>query len=853
MANSYDYTYTSTNRYVANVQSIQFIRKSNIVIDVTGARPNTLLHVFFDSVNVDQFCGPTTLTGTAVVYATVPSSVTLNTPIVSDANGNALIFFSIPAQTFTTGNKGVIVTEVTDLDLLSINGNTFGSCQATYSTNGTLTTYQRVTTTNNVHVDIVERTVQWQRQDPLAQSFFTYGIKGGLFVTAIELFFSTKDNNIPIQVELRGMNNGFPMELDRTNPDLVSVLSPSQVNVNTVAAIKAGTGVGTKFHFNPPVYLKEDSDFAFVVFTNSNKYNIFTSKMGEASYETGHNIMEQPYIGSMFKSENNYTWTPEQTEDIKFNLYKANFGTGSASPVFVAGQIPVSVSGTKFYTTSGSPSIIYKSDYAHAFDVGDQITIGANTSVGVYNGIPGISLTGTFAITSIIDDHTVTFNAGANATSTGQIVNCGFLRNVAIVNGGLGYTTAPTITVSGGGSPTIAATVTNVVVVNGVVTGMTITPGAGYTSAPTLTISGVGSGLVLSPSIEAQFTVVSNAPYSIIAPQMLAAATGSSTISGVIKSMYGNYSGGSLTSYTFSEDTPFNPLSVVTFNQNRRLASRANEYLRISNQPSLQLTMNMTTDNPNVSPFIDMRTPPKLLLASYKINNQAAVEDLTSANNSGSVSTTGYTISNGGSGYTNGSGTVVVTVVNAANDVTGAGASVVTTVAGGVVTALTITGGAGYTQVPSLVFAPPSSGTTATASVVLTKFNSELGGLNTATNVPVATTAYARYLTKKIGLTTISTDIRVITNIDSSPETSVDIYIRTSLSGNNTIHTNQKWQLLTCPVARNKSGTRGQFYEYTFTGASLQPFDVYDLKFVMSSSNPARTPCVQDYRVIIAV
>jgi hypothetical protein len=46
--------------------------------------------------------------------------------------------------------------------------------------------------------------------DPLAQSFSTYDSPGGVFVTAIELFFQSKDSALPATVQIREMINGYP-------------------------------------------------------------------------------------------------------------------------------------------------------------------------------------------------------------------------------------------------------------------------------------------------------------------------------------------------------------------------------------------------------------------------------------------------------------------------------------------------------------------------------------------------------------------------------------------------------------------------------------------------------------------
>lgn len=65
------------------------------------------------------------------------------------------------------------------------------------------------------------------------------------------------------------------------------------------------------------------------------------------------------------------------------------------------------------------------------------------------------------------------------------------VASVAVTTGGSGYSTAPTVTFTGGGGTGAAATA---VVAGGVVTGIVVTnPGSGYTSAPTIGFTG-GSG-----------------------------------------------------------------------------------------------------------------------------------------------------------------------------------------------------------------------------------------------------------------------------------------------------------------------------------------------------------------------
>ena len=74
----------------------------------------------------------------------------------------------------------------------------------------------------------------------------------------------------------------------------------------------------------------------------------------------------------------------------------------------------------------------------------------------------------------------------STATATAS-VTAGAVSSVTVVSGGSGYTSAPSVTFSGGGGTGAAATA---VVTDGVVTAINVTNGGtGYTSAPSVTIA----------------------------------------------------------------------------------------------------------------------------------------------------------------------------------------------------------------------------------------------------------------------------------------------------------------------------------------------------------------------------
>ena len=157
--------------------------------------------------------------------------------------------------------------------------------------------------------------------DPLAQSVMCTTL-GGEFLTKLDVFFSAKDTVIPVELQLREMENGGIT--NRIIP-LSRVILPAEDIVTS-----ADGSVASTFTFDAPVYIAEGVEFAIVLLTDSEKYTVFISKMGELDLQGNRTVSKQPYLGVLFKSQNNSTWTSYDFEDLKFKLYRAQFDTTAA-------------------------------------------------------------------------------------------------------------------------------------------------------------------------------------------------------------------------------------------------------------------------------------------------------------------------------------------------------------------------------------------------------------------------------------------------------------------------------------------------------------------------------------------
>ena len=323
-----EFTETRADRLVST-NIAQTMRARDITVTGANFKPNTRYYVFFDGIDVNAHMTPTSGT-----YG-VADGTAKGTGLRSDALGRVSATFSIPntnSLNFATGTKALKVT-----DSSTNAATTLSSGVAQYQASGELKVFQEdIISTRNGRVitqDLSESRMQTTVEteenilgylDPLAQSFIV-NTRGGVFATSVEFYFGAKDTALPATVQIRHMENGFPTQ--KVLPFAEITLYPASINVS------ADASSSTKFSFPSPVYLEAGREFCIVLSSNSNVYTAWVSEMGQADIATNDFIDQQPYAGSLFKSQNNSTWTPDQMRDLKMILNRASFTTGTAATV----------------------------------------------------------------------------------------------------------------------------------------------------------------------------------------------------------------------------------------------------------------------------------------------------------------------------------------------------------------------------------------------------------------------------------------------------------------------------------------------------------------------------------------
>ena len=279
--------------------------------------------------------------------------------LISDQYGNLSAFVLIPPLTFETGDLTFSISDLSDN--VQIKGISGSYATGYYYSQGTELQVTTNVTTLEVP-ELTETTITQERtrfipnpppqrrHDPIAQSFFV-DEEGGIFVTSLDLFFLTKDEISPVIIDIRTVENGSPTSY--VIPGSNVSVAASDINTSIDASIPS------KFEFKNPLYLSSNSDYVFVVRSTSKKYNMWVSRLGEEDVTTGLKIDKQPYVGVLYKSANQSIWTPDQYEDVKFVLNRAQFTTNETfSAVLSSKKIePQKLITNPFTFTTGSSSV----------------------------------------------------------------------------------------------------------------------------------------------------------------------------------------------------------------------------------------------------------------------------------------------------------------------------------------------------------------------------------------------------------------------------------------------------------------------------------------------------------------
>ena len=427
-----------------------------------------------------------------------------NVRLVSDRLGTLIGSYRVPDATntanptFETGRTTFRLTSSSTNT--QVQGQTSTSAEEIFYSQGDIDNTQEVTLSlRNARVEIDDSFVQTRnigdsagasasasvqipqpapprRVDPLAQTFLVDD-ESGVYVTSLDVYFSSKDDTLPVTIQLREVELGTPTQ---------RILGYSEVDVEPDnITVSDDATVPTRINFESPVFLAGNREYALVLLSHSTEYRVWISRLGESDVRTLATeagqvlVSSQNLLGSLFKSQNAAVWTPSQYEDLKFTMYRANF-VPNGSVQFFNPQLPTDLE----RITPNGITITPR-----------NIRVGLGTT---------LSDTGLAFGNTILQEGT---------DATGSLVGYGgsATGTMSITNAGVGYTPASGYFVFSGVALTSVTgsglnATANIAIDNGVAIGATINVGGkGYAVGDVLTpisvgTGGLGSGMRLSVS-----------------------------------------------------------------------------------------------------------------------------------------------------------------------------------------------------------------------------------------------------------------------------------------------------------------------------------------------------------------
>lgn len=406
---------------------LPFMRARKIMFRAEGLRPNTRYFPFFDGKDVSNYCREETFRR----YAGYSSSLHYgnryrnrtahpqgSTNLESNADGKIEGSFFLPSRTgglqFRGGTREFKLLDIT----VDNDAGALSRASTNYTSQGTLDTRQQTITNTRITQVRRRRWTEVTRRDPLAQSFYV-NKPSGMFVTKVDVFFKAKDSTVPVEMQIRPVVNGQPSATDIIT-NAVKFLTPSEVNLPASQTQAAALAAPTTFTFDEPIYLNPNTEYCIVLLAESKEYEAYVAET--YAFELGSTekrVNRQPSMGSLFKSQNGSTWTPDQTKDLAFQIYQADFDTAGGYAVFENADVPEELlEDNPFFTDSGDATVTMLFPN-HGYSVSDTITISGLDSATSYNGMLGTSILGSRTITKV-DGFGLTFEADSASTSAGR-------------------------------------------------------------------------------------------------------------------------------------------------------------------------------------------------------------------------------------------------------------------------------------------------------------------------------------------------------------------------------------------------------------------------------------------------
>ena len=258
--------------FVTNFGLKPYIRAQGLTFVASGLRPGTRHYVFFDKVNVSNFCRPAQVENIETMDPrgldfedTATFTGLTGTPLMTDEKGVLVGVFYIPSETFFTGDRQLYISDSDNLDGGDSSVSYATSTYSAYSffkdsSKLSITTKAPTTVTNNPTVDVddvrsTEQRITPRLQPPAPVGCFIAGTKITLADGSVK-----NVEDVKVGDKLIGKDNSINQVLEYVRPLLGD---------RTLISLNGGTPFMTNDH---PVYMKDGTWKSFNPDATKKKY-----------------------------------------------------------------------------------------------------------------------------------------------------------------------------------------------------------------------------------------------------------------------------------------------------------------------------------------------------------------------------------------------------------------------------------------------------------------------------------------------------------------------------------------------------------------------------------------------------
>lgn len=352
-------TESQTQARVVDVSVNHFMRGRDYIFSASGMKDFSQVYAFFDGIDVTAECRQVILKPGKTIndlfnLLDENSNVSANNLVYSaenagtlyvDTNGEIVGILSLPDQKFNVGYREFKLTDSStnsDADATTVSKNIVLSQGLSVISSPTQVNTRpiNINFASAIEKSNISRTVKTVSnqlngsRDPLSQSFYIDEINHpyGVFVTKINVFFKRKstDDSRKVYMQIREMENGFPTR--KAIGDAITYVNSENIQIDEFGRI------ATTFTFNNPIYLLPGVDYCFSLIPegNSDEFEVWIAELGQldiSGEDVSVRIEKQPAAGILFTPSNDFSWSVRQHQDIKYNIYVANFPVGSTGTI----------------------------------------------------------------------------------------------------------------------------------------------------------------------------------------------------------------------------------------------------------------------------------------------------------------------------------------------------------------------------------------------------------------------------------------------------------------------------------------------------------------------------------------